>query len=166
MSEKEHLKELCDRLRLSWRKLAQLGWEEHAMPVRIARDTLEKQQAEIERLKAWKDEAIAAMPPMQEIAKALEIPLGQSIHDKILPGIERLEGDLADALDCKRGDGPTALSMVLAERDELMAEIERLEAKSEWQQRERVCRCGAVMYPCIPVWKCPNCGGKIEGEGE
>lgn len=32
---------------------------------------------------------------------------------------DRLKNDLADALDCKNGTGPTALAMVLIERDRL-----------------------------------------------
>jgi hypothetical protein len=38
----------------------------------------------------WKAEAIATMPPFQEIGKALGVGLGQSVHDKILPGIAAL----------------------------------------------------------------------------
>jgi len=41
----------------------------------------------IERLEDWKTEAISVTPPMQEIGAALGLPLGVSIHDKILPGI-------------------------------------------------------------------------------
>lgn len=41
---------------------------------------------------------------------------------------ERLRNDLADALDCKAGTGPTALSSVLAERDALRGRIAELEA--------------------------------------
>lgn len=54
---------------------------------------------EIERLKAWKQSAISVMPDMQAIGKALNIPLGQSVHDKILPGIERLNGLIRIAFD-------------------------------------------------------------------
>lgn len=37
--------------------------------------------------------------------------------------IEKLRNDLADALDCKNGAGPTALSLVIEERDSLRAEL-------------------------------------------
>lgn len=37
--------------------------------------------------------------------------------------IERLSNDLFDALDCKNGTGPTALSLVVDERDSLRAEL-------------------------------------------
>jgi hypothetical protein len=47
--------------------------------------------AEIADLKRWKAEAVAVMPPMQEIGKALGINPGHFIHDKILPGIVALK---------------------------------------------------------------------------
>jgi|GEM_PF-4729727 len=50
---------------------------------------------EIEQLKRWKKEAIAVMPDYQAIGKAIGVPLGQSVHDKILPEIERLRKELA-----------------------------------------------------------------------
>lgn len=37
--------------------------------------------------------------------------------------IEQLEREVADALDCRYGTGPTALSMVLAERDQLLDQV-------------------------------------------
>lgn len=45
---------------------------------------------EIAELKAWKESAMVVMAAMQEIGKALGVKLGESIHDKILPGIEKL----------------------------------------------------------------------------
>jgi hypothetical protein len=44
--------------------------------------------------------------------------------------VERLRDDLADALDCK-ASGPTALSMVIAERDTLRAQLKASEARAE-----------------------------------
>lgn len=55
-------------------------------------DKLIKKDKELAELKAWKESAMSVMPPMQEIGKALGVRLGESIHDKILPGIERLKG--------------------------------------------------------------------------
>lgn len=46
---------------------------------------------EIEELRSWKASAIKVMPDMQAIGKALRIGLGQSVHDKILPGIGRIK---------------------------------------------------------------------------
>jgi len=43
--------------------------------------------------------------------------------------IERLNKELADALDCKLGNGPTALSNVIAERDQLKARLAALEGQ-------------------------------------
>ena len=48
---------------------------------------------ERDALAAWKKSAISVTPPLQEIAKALGVPLGESIHDKILPGILALKGE-------------------------------------------------------------------------
>lgn len=46
-------------------------------------------QKEIEELREWKRQAIEVMPPLQEIGKATGVKLGESIHDKILPYIEK-----------------------------------------------------------------------------
>jgi hypothetical protein len=47
-------------------------------------------EEELAALREWKREAIAVMPDMQKIGKLLNVPLGQSVHDKIIPGIESL----------------------------------------------------------------------------
>lgn len=46
---------------------------------------------EIEELRRWKAEALKVMPDFQAIGKALGVPIGETIHDKILPGIEKLK---------------------------------------------------------------------------
>lgn len=46
--------------------------------------------SQLEELKRWKAEALSVMPDMQAIGKAIGVPLGQSIHDKILPAIQQL----------------------------------------------------------------------------
>ena len=51
---------------------------------------LEQVTRERDALKDWKQSAISVAPPLQKIGKALNIGLGESIHDKILPGIEGL----------------------------------------------------------------------------
>lgn len=48
-------------------------------------------QRQVDELRKWKESALAVMPDMQAIGKALKIPLGQSIHDKILPAIRQLQ---------------------------------------------------------------------------
>lgn len=48
---------------------------------------------EIKELKQWKAEALAVMPDMQAIGKAIGVPLGESIHDKILPAILQLSNN-------------------------------------------------------------------------
>lgn len=52
-----------------------------------------QQQGELEQLRAWKESAMSVMPDYQAIGKALGVKLGESVHDKILPGVERLKGD-------------------------------------------------------------------------
>ncbi len=54
-------------------------------------------EQEIAELERWKREAIAVMPDYQAIGKALNIKLGESVHDKILPEITRLK-ELIDRL--------------------------------------------------------------------
>jgi len=57
----------------------------------------EVSQKENEQLREWKRQMLLVMPPMQEIANAIGLIAGETIHDKILPGIERLilERDIA-----------------------------------------------------------------------
>jgi hypothetical protein len=46
--------------------------------------------AENAELLAWKQSAMEIMSPLQDIGKELSVRLGDSIHDKILPAIQRL----------------------------------------------------------------------------
>lgn len=48
-------------------------------------------QQELEELRAWKKQATEVMPDFQAIGKELGIPLGQTVHDKILTGIKKLK---------------------------------------------------------------------------
>lgn len=50
-------------------------------------------RAERDELAGWKESAMSVCPPMQEIGQALGVSLGESIHDKILPGILALLAD-------------------------------------------------------------------------
>lgn len=43
--------------------------------------------AECEDLKRWKAEAISVMPDYQQIGRLLGMRIGESVHDKIIPGI-------------------------------------------------------------------------------
>jgi|GEM_PF-5194264 len=45
---------------------------------------------ELEELRAWKESAMAVMPDYQRIGKLIGVPLGQSVHDKIIPFLEKL----------------------------------------------------------------------------
>lgn len=63
-------------------------------------------QIEIDRLKAWQASMLSVQPDMQAIGNALGLRLGESIHDKILPGIElltRQRDGLKEALVAVRG---------------------------------------------------------------
>jgi hypothetical protein len=46
---------------------------------------------ELEQLRQWKKEAMAVMPDFQELAKLMGVPLGESVHDKIIPYIKKLQ---------------------------------------------------------------------------
>lgn len=48
-------------------------------------------QAPNEQLKQWKESAMSVWPDMQEIGKLLNVPIGQSVHDKIIPAIKELQ---------------------------------------------------------------------------
>jgi len=45
-------------------------------------------------LQNWKESQLANSPDLQAIAKLIGVPLGQSIHDKIIPYIEKLRDQL------------------------------------------------------------------------
>lgn len=49
---------------------------------------------------------------------------------------QSLKAELADALDCKLGNGPTALTMVIAERDSLKAELAKATSKLEAARKD------------------------------
>ncbi len=50
-------------------------------------------QSRIDELISWKERAMEVMSPLQEIGKAMNVKLGESIHDKILPYIKELKKD-------------------------------------------------------------------------
>jgi hypothetical protein len=52
---------------------------------------LQQAREEIERLTQWKKEAVAVMPDFQEIGKLLNIPLGTSVSEQIIPKIKELK---------------------------------------------------------------------------
>jgi hypothetical protein len=60
---------------------------------------LQLKDREVQTLKSWKAEALSVMPDYQAIGKALNIKLGESIHDKILSEIQRLKELIQDAHD-------------------------------------------------------------------
>jgi hypothetical protein len=58
--------------------------------VESLKQMFEVSQRENEQLKQWKTEAMEVMAPIDKIGKAIGVKIGESIHDKILPAIERL----------------------------------------------------------------------------
>ena len=63
------------------------------VPAEFAR-RLERERDE---LKIWKEGAISAMPPMQEIGEEIGVVFGQTIRDKILPELIRRREELERA---------------------------------------------------------------------
>lgn len=57
----------------------------------LASAEIEELKKEVQQLRQWKAEAISVTPDMQAIGKALNIQLGASVYDKILPEILRLK---------------------------------------------------------------------------
>jgi hypothetical protein len=51
---------------------------------------------ENERLRDWKESAIACTPNWQEIGRAIGVMLGDSVHDKVLPAIWALRSRIAE----------------------------------------------------------------------
>jgi hypothetical protein len=55
--------------------------------------SLKEKEKECEELKAWKQSAIEIMRPLQSIGHAMDVRLGETIHDKIVPFIEKLKAE-------------------------------------------------------------------------
>lgn len=51
-------------------------------------------QSEVNELRAWKESAMSVTPDMQKIGRLLNVRLGDSIHDKIIPGIQQLQSEI------------------------------------------------------------------------
>ena len=61
----------------------------------MSHEDLDKANQKIAEMEAWKESALKVMSDinLQEVAKLLSIPLGASISDKIVPGIEAIQFD-------------------------------------------------------------------------
>jgi hypothetical protein len=57
----------------------------------------EAAEAKVVQLEAWKQSQISVTPDYQKIGKLLDVGLGQSVHDKIIPGILALQEALKNA---------------------------------------------------------------------
>lgn len=77
-------------------------------------------QGDLERenkeLRGWKESAISVMPDYQAIGAELGVRLGDSVHDKILPGIKALKAELA-ALHESAREAPSELIKYLVHGD-------------------------------------------------
>lgn len=51
---------------------------------------LSKAGEELEQLRAWKKEAMRVMPDFQEIGSIIGVPIGQYVHDKIVPALRSM----------------------------------------------------------------------------
>ena len=51
-------------------------------------------QNQLKEVKEWKRQAIEVMADFQAIGRAINVPLGQSVHDKILPTITSLQSEV------------------------------------------------------------------------
>lgn len=130
-------------------------WPETAKAfLEFARE-LERKIATLER---WKTDALSVMPPLEDIAKELNVPLGVPIYDKILPGIRELKSllataigkldkmrrcvEIADAANDAQTDTEVALSASFSEAmaydmlDNQEAEITALKAEIEELKRK------------------------------
>jgi len=103
--------------------------QEKAAQIKNQRDLIEKYQKDVKELKQWNDqlsqwkkEAVAVMPDFQKIGELLGIRIGESVVDKIIPGIESLQSRIKD-----RNEVVKRLTEQSMER---AAEIERL--KEGW----------------------------------
>jgi hypothetical protein len=54
-------------------------------------------RSQLSEAQAWKESMLAVTPDMQKIGKLLNVKLGESVHDKIIPGIEKLQQEVAEA---------------------------------------------------------------------
>jgi hypothetical protein len=68
--------------------------EEYNDEVRAAhvmQQQLAAEREKVRELKEWKESALMVMPDYQAIGKALGLQLGESVHDKILPAIQKVQ---------------------------------------------------------------------------
>lgn len=98
-----------------------LGEVARLEPMRQRAADIDLLTAERDVLAAWKESALASWPPIREIAKAIGVPLGEAVHDKILSWIERSIAD-RDAIG-------RMMDALQDERDALRADLAALRAQ-------------------------------------
>jgi predicted RNase H-like nuclease (RuvC/YqgF family) len=81
----------------------------------------------IKELEAWKQMLFSVWPDMQAIGKEINVPLGESVHDKILPFIKRLK---LERDKFEGGDELKSKKIV-----ELESGIEELKKDRDWFMR-------------------------------
>lgn len=71
-----------------------LGIVEDLQELNAANPAMEYLVLKVKELEAWKQSAIATTPDMQAIGKEMDLKLGETVHDKILPFIKNLKQEL------------------------------------------------------------------------
>jgi len=61
----------------------------------LASEQIQEKDKQIAELKEWKSQAIEVMVDFQEIGKAMNVGLGETVHDKILPHIKSQSATIA-----------------------------------------------------------------------
>jgi hypothetical protein len=64
-------------------------WVEHEHDKEV-----DEYQKEIQQLKHWKESAMSVWPDMQKIGDLIGVKLGGSVHDKIIPAIEKMQSEI------------------------------------------------------------------------
>ena len=90
-----------------------------------------EQEKELDELKAWKERAMEVMSPIQEIGEVMNVKLGESIHDKILPFIRELT----------------------KENESLLAKVNFYREATD-KVREYVSANNDIGLPCQPLFDC------------
>jgi uncharacterized protein YdcH (DUF465 family) len=91
-----------------------------------------KAEKEIQRLQDWKESAMAVWPDMQKIGELIGVKLGGSVHDKIIPAIEKLQAEIQHLKSQRVKDIEDAIDFVHTNMGTLCDYDEFLKAKSEY----------------------------------
>lgn len=96
----ERLKQVANLLDETQNGMAAVGVDKAVEYLTSIEQRLAAAEKRAKDAEAWKESMLNVMPPMQEIGNELGVLLGDSIHDKILPGIQALKAQLAIFKPC------------------------------------------------------------------